>query len=278
MALFDSRFTPYHPFGSRTLALRSPLLRGTDVAVLQAVYNLMLKTMNPPRGPMGNPIGLDGVFGNDTRQAVRSIQSYFGISTDGVVGPDTYFLFGQGVKSHTTYGGPVYGSRQLSKGDSGGDVTILQNRLNCFRYSTIIGHPANGVFDQATANAVLAFKRDAESNGDTGFPPNAIAGYGFYDATWIYTFSGGRAIQSGRNGFDVVFAQVLLKILSLYGGRITGFYDIETIDAVKRFQHQAGISVDGIVGPVTFYQLGLRNKTSTGGNPAPNPLSLAWPV
>lgn len=270
MALFDDTFAPYVPFGSRTLSSGSS---GTDVAVIQAVYNLMLKAMNPPNGPMGQSISVTGKFDSSTMSAVKNIQSYFGMSADGIVGTATYFLFGQGVGSNTTYGGPVYGSRQLSQGNTGGDVTILQNRLNCFRYASIIGCPATGTFNSQTASAVRAFKADAEQNGDTGFPDNAIAGFGFYDATWIYTLAGGRAIFTGRNGFDVVFVQTILKDLGYYAFRITGYYDDATRDAVMDFQKAQGISMDGVVGPVTFYRIGLKNSES-----APRPLDIAWPV
>ena len=80
---------------------------------------------------------------------MRNIQSYFGPSTDGIIGPNTYFVYGKGVGPNTTYG-----SRALSQGASGGDVTILQNRLNCFRYASLIGRPADGDFDAATSQAV----------------------------------------------------------------------------------------------------------------------------
>lgn len=270
MALFDDKFAPYVPFGSRTLSSGAS---GTDVAVVQSVYNLMLVSMNPPNGPMGQSISITGTFDSSTVTAVKNIQSYFGITADGVVGSATYFLYGQGVGANTTYGGPVYGSRQLSMGNSGGDVTILQNRLNCFRYASMIGAPATGTFNSQTADAVRAFKADAEQNGDTGFPDNAIAGFGFYDATWIYTFAGGRAIYTGRNGFDVVFLQTILKDLGYYRFRITGYYDAATRDAVMDFQRAQGISVDGVVGPVTFYRIGLSNAEA-----APKPLDIAWPV
>lgn len=269
MALFDSTFAPYRPFGSRNLTIGSI---GTDVAIVQAVYDLMLKTMNPPGGPMGTPVNITGRFDASTGQAVRNIQQYFGLTVDGRVDPDTFFAFGQGVGPHTTYGGPVYGSRQLSRGQSGGDVTILQNRLNCFRYASIIGGPASGGFNTATTAAASAFKADAGKNGDTGFPDNDIAGYGFYDATWLYAIAGGRAMQSGRNGFDVVFLQVLLKALGFYAGRITGYYDKATMVAVTAFQGSRGITKDGVVGPSTYYQLGLANAVA-----APSPLAIAWP-
>ncbi|MDA8346303.1 MAG: peptidoglycan-binding protein [Thermaerobacter sp.] len=272
MALFETTFPPYVPFGSRTLSLQTPQQRGTDVAVFQAVYNLMLQTMNPPLGPIGSPITLDGIFGPNSRQAAINIQSYFGLSPDGVVGPNTFFVFGQGVGAHVTYGGPAFGSRTLSLGMTGGDVTVLQNRLNCFRYASLIGHPANGIFDAATATAVLAFKQDAQANGQTGLTPDSNVGSGTFDAFWLYTFLGGRGILMGRNGFDVVFLQVLLTNLGYYSGRITGYYDPATIAAVKAFQTASGITADGVVGQQTCYQLGLQNAVA-----APSPLGIAWP-
>ncbi len=269
MALFDTTFAPYVPFGSRTLTVGAT---GTDVAVLQAVYNLMLTTMNPPTGPMGAPVSVSGTFDAATRAAVMSIQSYFGLAPTGNAGLGVYFIYGQGIGANTTYGGPEYGSRQLTRGMSGGDVTVLQNRLNCFRYASLIGAPASGRFDAATAAAVLALKADAEANGDTGFPDNAIAGFGFYDATWLYTFAGGRNIMSGRNGFDVVFLQVILGSLGYYTGAVTGFYDAATITAVQAFQAATGVPVSVVVGPATFYQIGLHNPMA-----APRPLAIAWP-
>ncbi|PSR21622.1 MAG: peptidoglycan-binding protein [Sulfobacillus acidophilus] len=270
MALFEETFPPYHPFGSRVLTLGSA---GTDVAVLQALYNLMLETMTPPQGPMGAPIAISGSYDARTAQAVRNIQAYFGLAPDGIAGPSVYWVYGQGVEMHTTYGGPVYGSRQLSLGMSGGDVTILQNRLNCFRYARLLGGPATGVFNPATQAAVLAFKQDAVTRGDIGLPANSVVGNGCYDASWLYTFAGGRAIETGRNGFDVVFLQAALQDLSYYSGRITGYYDAATKSAVMAFQTASGIAVDGIVGPSTYYQLGLANNV-----PAPSPLGVAWPI
>ncbi len=273
MARFEDTFPPYVAFGSRTLSLQSPNLRGTDVAIAQAVYNLMLTAMNPPEGSMGSPITVDGVFGPQTQGAVRNIQSYFGLATDGVLGSNTFFVYGQGVGSNTTYGGPVYGSRSLSQGASGGDVTILQNRLNCFRYASLIGHPADGTFDAATAQAVLTFKRDAGNNGDTGLAANATVGDGTFDASWLYTFAGGRAIQTGRNGFDVVFLQTILQRLGYYGGQVQGYYDATTRAAVIAFQAANGIATDGVVGPQTFFKIGQHNPLA-----APGPLGVAWPA
>ncbi len=269
MALFENLYGPYVPFGSRNLSLQTPNLKGTDVAILQGVFNLLLQVMNPPLGPIGPPVTVDGIFGASTRQMVMNIQAYFGLPVDGIAGPQVYFVYGQGVGPNTTYGGPVYGSRNLQQGVSGGDVKILQNRLNTFRYSSIMGIPADGIFGPKTAAAVAAFQQDAIANGDTGLTVDSIVGPATFDATWIYTFAGGRGILSGRNGFDVVFVQNVLQLNGFYAGRLTGYYDAATQAAVRAFQTAMGITVDGQVGPQTFFKLGQNNQ-----NPAPRPFPL----
>lgn len=195
------------------------------------------------------------------------MQRYFGLATDGIAGQDTYFVYGQGTGVHTTYGGPVFGSRTLSEGVSGGDVRIAQNRLNCFRYSQTTAAPADGLFGLRTGAAVVDFKSDAQANGQTGLAPDAQVGPGTFDALWIYAFAGGRAIFTGRNGFDVVFVQTVLQNLGLYGGPIDGYYGAGSGTAVRTFQSLNGITADGVVGPDTFYQFGLHNPVA-----APKPL------
>lgn len=266
MALLESAFPPLVPFGGRTLTGGET---GTDVALLQIIYNEMLRVMNPPQGPMGQPIPVTGAYEAQTVQAVRNVQSYFGIPADGVAGTDTYFLFGQGVGANVTYGGPSYGSRPLAPGDTGGDVTVLQNRLNLFRYSLWLGGPADGVYGPRTADAVTQFQQDANTNGDTGVPTNGEAGAETLDASHLYTYAGGRGLFLGRNGFDVVFVQRLLQGLGVYGGRIHGYYDNDTERAVLAFQMTHGLTGDGIVGPATFYALGQQNRVN-----APLPLPV----
>jgi peptidoglycan hydrolase-like protein with peptidoglycan-binding domain len=266
VALFETLFPPVVAFGSRTLRGGET---GTDVAVLQTIYNQALRVMNPPLGPLGQPIPVTGTYDAATRQAVRNVEAFFGLAVDGVAGPDVYFAFGQGVGPHVTYGGPPYGSRTLAPGSRGGDVVVLQNRLNVFRYSSLTGGPADGVFGPKTQAAVSAFQADAVTNGDTGLGTGGTVDPATLDATWIYTTMGGRAIQDGRRGFDVVFLQVLLAKLGFYSGRVTGYYDAATRAAVVAFQRSAGIAQDGVVGPQTFWALGQRNQV-----PAPSPYPL----
>ena len=266
MARFEDLFAPYHPFGSRNLSLLLPNMKGTDVAVLQCIFNVMRDTIEADLGP---PIAISGVYTSETQQAVVRVQSYFNLAVDGVVGPQTFFAFGQGSRSRTTYGGPAFGSRTLSDGSQGGDVTVLQNRLNCFIYSNLLSGPADGVFGPKTSSAVESFQIDAANNGDTGLIADGIAGPQTFDALWIYTFAGGRGLWEGRNGFDVVFVQVLLRQLGFYTGAIDGFFGPKTEAAVINFQVSEGINVDGVVGQATYYHLGKHNQ-----NAAPMPLEV----
>jgi len=273
LALFEDVFAPYVPFGGRPMQLAKPYMRGTDVAVLQAIYNLMLATMHPPHGPLGRLIAITGAYDEATASAVRSVQSYFDLTVDGVVGVQTFVAFGQGVGAEVSYGGPAYGSRQLRVGSSGGDVTVLQNRLNVFRYGADIGRPANGYFSVMTSAAASELKADATSYGNGGFAATSIAGIGYYDASWLYTLAGGRDIFTGRHGFDVAMVQLLLRHPGFYQGPIHGYFDAPTQAAVRSLQGVSGITVDGVVGRQTFHAIGQRNQ-----NAAPVPAGLAWPV
>lgn len=74
-ALVESEFR----LGDRLVCLRSPMMRGNDVADLQ----LRL-------GAMGFDAGrVDGIFGPETLSAVGEFQRNAGLVTDGVCGPDT---------------------------------------------------------------------------------------------------------------------------------------------------------------------------------------------
>lgn len=269
MACFEHDFPPYVPFGSRNLFLTTPHLLGTDVALFQKLYNQLLKVTCAPQGPIGPPIDADGVFGSASRQAAINVQSYFGLTVDGIVGPDTLFAFGQGVRDHVTYGGPAFASRNLSFGLTGGDVTVLQNRLNCFRYVDETGGPADGVFGSTTGAALLEFKKDAIANGQTCLVKNEEAGGATFDAFFLYTFAGGRGLFEGRNGLDVVFIQTILKNQGFYNGFLDGFYGSKTEAAVKVLQTAVGIPADGVVGQRTFFAIGTVNHV-----PAPLPFPL----
>jgi len=62
-------------------------------------------------------------------------------------------------------------------------------------------------------------------------------------------------------GIDVRNVQERLKELGFFEGEITGVYDRETAETVRRFQEQNGLLADGVVGPDTWNAIGLSQES-----------------
>ncbi|WP_170190071.1 peptidoglycan-binding protein [Geitlerinema sp. P-1104] len=62
-------------------------------------------------------------------------------------------------------------------------------------------------------------------------------------------------LSRGAEGSAVVELQLLLQDLGLYQGEIDGLYRGATIAAVEQFQSREGLTVDGVVGPMTWNAL-----------------------
>ena len=68
----------------------------------------------------------------------------------------------------------------------------------------------------------------------------------------------------GSRGSEVTNIQTKLKSLGLYSDKIDGIYGKNTQAAVRTFQQQKGLQVDGIAGPQTLKALGLTSGSATG--------------
>jgi L,D-transpeptidase ErfK/SrfK len=69
-----------------------------------------------------------------------------------------------------------------------------------------------------------------------------------------------RVIDPPMSGPDVEYVQQRLSDLGFSDGEIDGVYDLETEGAVRAFQEEFGILVDGIVGPDTYNAIGLGQE------------------
>lgn len=236
-----------HNFGSRNLKIG---VSGDDVRVLQTLLNAL------PASITGTDLVVDGDFGPKTQAAVKMFQSYFGLSVDGIVGKNTFLYLGQPTSTYAT--GPVFGSRTLKKGVSGTDVKILQNRLasDAKKYAVALGGPADSIFGSKTQAAVKLFQNDM------GLTTDGIVSDKTFYKLFIKTYMGGRLLQQSRSdrnkGLDVYFLQKKLDDVGFSPGPFDGIFGSKTNTAVRKFQQSVGISVDGIVGPVTYYNLGLE--------------------
>ncbi|MGO4888145.1 cell wall hydrolase [Anaerobacillus sp. MEB173] len=58
-----------------------------------------------------------------------------------------------------------------------------------------------------------------------------------------------QVIQQGATGDDVVELQARLQYIGFYNGTINGVFGWQTYWAVRNYQHEFGLEVDGLVGP-----------------------------
>ena len=162
---------------------------GEEVVVLQTMLNRIGQSY--PAIPRISPV--DGVFGNQTEEAVRKFQSIFGLSQDGVVGRGTWYklvflyvgvtnlseLVSEGQRFYNIQFGPS--SPVLREGSTGQAVSALQFFLAIvaqFRYN--IPSPAiDGIFGPVTRQSVEAFQRQV------GLAVDGIVGRN----TWYRLFS-----------------------------------------------------------------------------------------
>lgn len=74
------------------------------------------------------------------------------------------------------------------------------------------------------------------------------------------------AYRSGDRGEKVREIQTRLKRWGYYTGNIDGIYGKKTVAAVKYFQRQNGLTVDGICGEQTLAALGISGGSQAGDN------------
>lgn len=236
-------YLPYYPFGSRPLQITSPWSIGTDIYILQYLYNQWLSQAATNL----KSIYTDGLYGPKTAAAMVAMKAYFQIIEQGVQSKSYYAL---GQKTQAT---PMFGSRSLASGMQGDDIAVLQNRLNAYRFASVLQGPATGKWDERTEHAVEKFQLASGVAKDTSFgavtPPTFVK-------LWILTPVGGRLLAAGHRGIDVFFLQRRLQMLDFYKGPVDGFFGPKLTEAVETLQKKTNIAQDGIVGPDTFYALG----------------------
>jgi len=119
--------------------------------------------------PEQPPVALTGVFDDDTRDAVYTFQSNYGLPVDGIVGRDTWNrllnvydqLLRDLPQDYQNYIEQVYPGRFLVLGDEGRAVRQLQENIRkiAAQDPAIPTVEVDGVFGPATQRAVLALQR-----------------------------------------------------------------------------------------------------------------------
>ena len=213
-----------------------------------------------------------GIYDAATTAAVKSFQEDFGLEATGEADAKT-----QSLLFAAQY-------RPLKKGCTGDDVKELQTRL------TVLGYykgKVSGEYLDATEEAVRAYQ---EANGEevTGIADVDTlavllqASEESSDTTDTSTVMQGTVeyterLAKGSTGTLVKQLQTRLTELGYYSGPISGNFLGKTMTAVKTLQKQNGVTVDGIVGEVTW-NLIFNDASVVLPDATPKPTPTPTPV
>ena len=147
---------------------------GRVVRILQLRLNRVSR--NYPAIPK---VSVDGVYGEQTRDAVRTFQQIFNLNPDGIVGKATWYKLENlyvAVKNLSELQSEGYTFEDFSAqfpsaleyGFRGRAVAILQHRLNMVAayYGTIPTVAVDGIFGEDTRRSVIAFQNRFGLNPD----------------------------------------------------------------------------------------------------------------
>ena len=238
-----------------------------------------------------NDLTVDGRFGAATTTAVKRFQTYFGLTSDGVVGRTTwnklyevYNDIANKLLSSSLRPGEYPGI--LRRGSSGTAVRELQFYLYLLSAyeSSIPAVGIDGSFGAATENAVRAYQRFA------GLTVDGIVGR----ATWESLYGKASALRSsgpvvtlkrlpypgepltvGSEGSDVLYYTILLRRIAYYFESVeapplaTG-YTGETAAATRSAQALLGLPESGIADAETWTAVEALSLQLATGMPNPD--------
>jgi hypothetical protein len=146
-------------------------------------------------------------------------------------------------------------SSELHLGSRGSQVTQLQNNLYALGYSLVV----DGWFGSQT-ESLLKDYQTKNSMAVTGKADAVTLGALAEDVQQLTIaksqFVSGSYLRLGNHGFMVTEVQrALLHQNPSLALVVNGQFDTPTLEAVKAFQKQQQLVVDGIVGPKTFERL-----------------------
>ena len=149
--------------------------RGSSVKILQ--YYLCFLSYFNLKLPY---VAIDGIFGDETRDAVLAFQSLYGLDVDGIVGRDTWDMIQNayaGVLTslpdeYRSYSSLLYPGYIITTGASGKVVEQLQTYLKTIAANnpSIPDVTVDGYYGEETKKAVLAVQKleGIEQNGQVG--------------------------------------------------------------------------------------------------------------
>jgi zinc D-Ala-D-Ala carboxypeptidase len=163
----------------------------------------------------------------------------------------------------------------LKLGARGDEVTRLQTRLKELGYYT---GEVDGQYGQGTATAVTLFQsqHSLAADGVAG-TATLTAVYGDAAETYVPTPTPSPTpsmLTKGDKGDAVSALQQRLKDLGYYTGDVDGDFGAATQEAVRLFQSQNGLDVDGVSGARTLAAVFASDAPAVTITPTPDPATL----
>lgn len=238
-------------------------------------------------------VSVDGSYGAATERAVRAFQQKQNLAADGVVGQTTWnALYAAWVDAQSDLGGTAWPGTALRRGDTGMEVRLVQFwlRLAADNYSALRTVTVDGSYGAATVSAVTAFQ------SLFGLTADGVVGR----STWNKLKEVGLAVANkivaanvapgqftattweGSSGTAVRAVQYYLRRLAAYYSdvptvTVDGKFGAATTRAVKAWQTRAGLTVDGVVGRLTFQSLYDASLALDTSGPVVRTVSLPAP-
>ena len=208
----------------------------------------------------------DGNYGPLTSDSVSIFQQIFELSSDGVIGEETWNKI---VKVNREIAQNAYGGEVLRQGSSGAAVVTLQNMLSALNgtYPQIPLLNSDGIFGPATENAVTVFQQLFSLSAD------GIVGQNTWNtllkeyiiimntqnpiSSDIYP---GYPIQYGSTGQNVTKMKNYLNIIedyytSMINNTANNSFDRRMETNVRAFQNLFSLDVDGVIGEETWNKI-----------------------
>ena len=239
-------------------------------------------------------VTVDGSYGAATERAVRTFQQKQSLTADGAVGQRTWnALYTAWVDAQSDLGGTAWPGTALRRGAAGMEVRLVQFwlRLAADNYSALRTVAVDGSYGAATVSAVEAFQTlfGLTADGVVGRSTwNKLKEVGLAVANKIVAANVApgqftTTTRAGSSGTAVRAVQYYLRRLAAYYSdvpsvTVDGKFGAATTRAVRAWQSRAGLTVDGIVGRLTFQSLYDAVQALEASGPVVRTVSLPAPA
>ncbi len=187
---------------------------------------------------------ITGNAGAKTVAAISDFQAQYGLTADGVPGAATL------AKLYEVYQAAVNGTGSISTGTAQ-DADSVREAQTILKALGYYNGDITGNAGEKTQAAIRSFQRQYGLTEDGVAGSNTLAK--LYEVYQGAASSNTAAAETDTD--SIMTAQAILKELGLYNGDITGNAGEKTQAAIRAFQQQYGLTVDGIVGQKTLSKL-----------------------